>query len=130
LYSNATNVDKPEVTALITTDREPDSNPGIYYYNDLYIGMNTYGSGGGLTHVDGNDVLDNEATIHIGYDGISEFVNLGSANTIGEQWKVSSGAIIFNPIDTATATEGTIYYDSDTDHFYGRNASSWVQLDN
>jgi hypothetical protein len=28
------------------------------------------------------------------------------------------------------ATAGAIYYDSDDNHFYGYNGTSWVQLDN
>lgn len=42
---------------------------------------------------------------------------------------------VFKVIPKSTATcdtsnEGGIYYDSDDDHFYGCNGTSWVQLDN
>ena len=37
--------------------------------------------------------------------------------------------MFLTPSDTATAVEGTIYYDADTDNFYGRNSSAWVLLD-
>jgi hypothetical protein len=36
--------------------------------------------------------------------------------------------IVFNPVADANTTEGTIYYDSDTNIFYGRNNTTWVDL--
>jgi len=44
-----------------------------------------------------------------------------------------NGVIKTTPRSTATCntdTEGGFYYDSDTNHFYGCNGTSWVQLDN
>lgn len=41
-----------------------------------------------------------------------------------------SKGIVHVPTSSATATEGRIFYDSDDNHFYGYNGSSWVQLDN
>lgn len=35
---------------------------------------------------------------------------------------------LFVPTDTATATEGTVYYDSDVDSLYLRTATGWVGL--
>ena len=37
--------------------------------------------------------------------------------------------MFLTPSDTATAVEGTIYYDADDNFFYGRNNSAWVALD-
>ena len=42
---------------------------------------------------------------------------------------VTVNMALLNPSDTATATEGMIYYDADDDTFYGRNSSAWVALD-
>lgn len=36
--------------------------------------------------------------------------------------------MIFKPVADANTTEGTVYYDSDTDKLYVRNASTWVDL--
>ena len=42
---------------------------------------------------------------------------------------VTVNMALLNPSDTATATEGMIYYDADDNVFYGRNNSTWVALD-
>lgn len=41
---------------------------------------------------------------------------------------LKSDMVLLDPVASATATEGMIYYDSDTDKFFGRNASTWVDL--
>lgn len=43
----------------------------------------------------------------------------------------SDASLLLSPRSAApTGQKGLIYYDSDDDHFYGHNGTSWVQLDN
>ena len=73
------------------------------------------------------------STIFI-YDSIQpvndNLVSIGSAiKRVKDVW---THTVYLKPISTAPSTPsaGRIYYDSDDNHFYGYNGTSWVQLDN
>jgi hypothetical protein len=54
----------------------------------------------------------------------------GTATPVKRLYIDDQGGIVFQPIQSVDAIEGSIYYDSDDNHFYGYNGSAWVQLDN
>jgi len=77
----------------------------------------------GSQTVDGIDISTIPSTyLALGGGTMSGAISLGNSNI------TNVAQLALTPRTDGTATEGYVYYDSDTDAFYGRTASDWVNF--